>query len=361
MTAGTDEDSVEIARERQVRILIVDDSVVARRVLHRILTGNRRMDVVRTAHHAGEAIDFLSNEKVDLILLDIEMPGESGLVALPTILRLCGDSRVVILSSNCAEGSAASVQALALGAADVISKPESGAFGDAFANALIQRLLRLADGLDRMPDNAAPEGLTLAPVREGQPISCLGLGASTGGIHALGQFFTALTKRPGVPILLTQHLPPSFIPYFAGQLARMTPMRVKVAEQGEALLADTVYIAPGEAHLGSRQIVPGRAVVELSSEKAAHAGIPAVDPMFSAMAATYGAGAVGIVLTGMGRDGTAGARRIIAEGGQILAQDRESCVVWGMPGSVARAGLASALLPPDGIAALVNRQLLVPA
>jgi two-component system chemotaxis response regulator CheB len=141
----------------------------------------------------------------------------------------------------------------------------------------------------------------------------------------------------------------------------MTPLTVKVAEHGELLRPDTVYIAPGEAHLCCRKSISGRATVELTSERAAHAGWPAVDPMFSAMAGVYGAGALGVVLTGMGRDGTAGARRIVAEGGRILAQDRASCVVWGMPGSVARAGLVSALASPEGIAALIHGQMLVAA
>jgi two-component system chemotaxis response regulator CheB len=187
------------------------------------------------------------------------------------------------------------------------------------------------------------------------------VGASTGGIHALGQFFNGLGTGLGIPILLTQHLPPTFMSYFAMQLARMTTMPVKVAETGDMLLPDHVYIAPGEANLTCKRRRDGRVTIVLDPEREPFASMPGVDPMFSSMADAYGMNAVAVILTGMGRDGTAGAERIAKAGGWIVAQDAETSVVWGMPGSIARAGLASAVLSPDRMGAYLMSQIALAA
>ena len=215
-----------------MRVLIVDDSVVARTVLERIISADPGYQVVHKTNTAHGALSFLETAQVDLILLDVEMPGQSGLAALPAILAIGGDARVVILSGNCDEGSAAAVEALAQGASDIMSKPVSGSFGDKFSRALLARLARIAGretastGIE-MPVRLRPAGHT-------QPLGCLGIGASTGGIHALGQLLANMRQPLGVPILLTQHLPPSFIPYFAVQLERMTDLPVKIGEIGRA-------------------------------------------------------------------------------------------------------------------------------
>lgn len=340
-------------QEQAIRVLIVDDSVVVRAVLDQILTAAPGFRVAHKTGNAAQALAFLERERVDIILLDVEMPGESGLVALPAILRSGQGAKVVILSGNCEEDSAAAVEALALGAADVFAKPGSGSFGDAFSRGLLARLVRI---IGQKPAGAvARSPVRLRSPEAEAPLACIGIGASTGGIHALGQLFAGLSAPPGVPILLTQHLPSSFIPFFATQLGRMTSLPVKVAEQGDELRPDHVYVAPGEANLQCRRLLCGKVVATLNPARAPSGSLPAVDPMFTAMAAVYGAGSCGIVLTGMGRDGMAGGQRIAEAGGRIIAQDEQSSVIWGMPGSVARAGLASALLRPEAIMGFIAR------
>ncbi|WP_242126024.1 chemotaxis protein CheB [Sphingobium sp. Sx8-8] len=340
--------------DRAIRALIVDDSVVVRTVIERILNADPGFSVAHKTNSAEQALAYLGEHEVDLVLLDIELPGLSGLMALPAILRTSPKAKVVILSGNCEEGSAAAVEALALGASDIFAKPGSGSFGEQFPQTLIERLSRL------FSQGAAPIAFRpMLPAETGQatqPLACLGIGASTGGIHALGQLFGGLAEPLDVPVLLTQHLPASFTHYFAQQLGRMTALRVKVAEQGEILAPDIVYVAPGDANLQLRRGLHGRVSVVLNPERTPTGNLPGVDPMFSSMAQAYGAGAAGVVLTGMGRDGTAGARDIVAAGGWIVAQDEASSVVWGMPGSVAGEGLNCALLEPHAIMEFVARR-----
>lgn len=342
------------SEDRVIRTLIVDDSVVVRTVIERILNADEGFSVSHKTNSAEHALHYLGEHDVDLVLLDIELPGQSGLMALPAILRINPGAKVVILSGTCEEGSAAAIEALALGASDIFAKPGSGSFGEHFPQALIERLSRLFSG-DAAPVAVRP----VTPVEAGQaeaPLACLGIGASTGGIHALGQLFASLAAPLGVPILLTQHLPASFTHYFAQQLGRMTSLKVKVAEQGELLAPDIVYVAPGDANLQLRRGLHGRVSVMLDPQRTPAGNLPGVDPMFASMAQAYGAGAAGVVLTGMGRDGTVGARDIVAAGGWIVAQDEASSVVWGMPGSIAGEGLNCALLEPHAIMDFVARR-----
>lgn len=344
------------AAAKAARVLVVDDSVVVRTVIERILNNDSAFAVVHKTNTAEQALCFLAENPVDLVLLDIELPGQSGLAALPAILQASPRARVAILSGNCDAGSAVAVQALALGASDILSKPCSGSFGQQFPQALIERLKRLLHG-DPPPlpePRRSPPRAVVAPAHH--PLNCLGIGASTGGIHALSLLFGGLSEPLGVPILLTQHLPASFTQYFAQQLALMTNLHVKIARQGDVLEADTVFIAPGDANLRLWRNLAGKICIHLTPEPTASGNLPGIDPMFSSMAEIYGAGSAGIVLTGMGRDGTAGARDIVEAGGWIVAQDKASSVVWGMPGSIHAAGLNCAVLEPGAIMDFVARQ-----
>ena len=339
--------------------MIVDDSIVARTVMTRILETNDAFEVAAAASHAGEALALLDRIRVDIILLDVEMPGLDGLTALPDLIARSHGAHVLIVSSAAADGAAATVRALTLGAADTLLKPGAGSFAGRFASLLVERLLRIGHARPEMgvvPPLVEPIDLPVTLPSRG-PIACLAIGASTGGLHALSDFFGGLPREFVAPILVTQHLPPVFMPYFASQLTEIAGRRAQVAQDGMRLQPGELLIAPGDGHVG---LVRSRGSVQIRIDRnpASTGCMPSVDPMFASVAAIYGAAAVAVVLTGMGRDGLIGAGVIAEAGGEVLAQDSRTSVVWGMPGAVANAGLAAAVLPPARIAERIGRRAM---
>ncbi len=340
------------AADPPIRLLIVDDSAVARAVLSRILAGFGDFAVVAQAADARSAMDALAVTSVDIVLLDVEMPGASGLEALPEIVAAGNGARVLIVSSMAEEGAEVTVRALAAGAADALPKPGAATFAGRFSEVLADRLRRIGRA-DRMPAaDIRAEEATAAPVlREmpDAPLGCLALGASTGGLPALIAFLRALPPRIGAPILVTQHLPEIFMPHFARQLEAACGRLALVAADGDMLAEEKIHVAPGDAHLSLAR--NGLEVaVKLDRRRAPSGCRPSVDPMLASVATAYGDGGLGVILSGMGRDGALGARRLVEAGGAVLAQDRASCSVWGMPRVVAEAGLAAAVLPPADLA-----------
>ena len=331
--------------------MIVDDSMIARAVLSRMIESDPAFEIVAVAGTAEDAVEALKQVRVDIVLLDLEMPGAGGLKSIPKIIRAAAGAKVMIVSSLAEDGAEDTVAALALGAADTLPKPGTGRFHGRFSEILLSKLKALgyASFVETKGAIAAESKPTVLRAMPTDPIDILAIGASTGGIHALGELFQTLPHRIGVPILVTQHLPAPFIPVFARQLGNAARREAVVAEDGMPLLPDRIILAPGDAHLtlNSSTDTP---VVELSQGRASSGCLPSVDPMFASVAATFGSGALGVVLTGMGRDGVEGAARLVASGGSILAQDEGSCAVWGMPRAILEAGLASATLPPDKIA-----------
>ena len=336
-----------------VRVLIVDDSVVARAVIARALAGSDRLTVVGAIGSAAAALAFLATDDIDIILLDVAMPGMDGLTVLPELLVAGRGAKVVIVSAASGDG-AASVQALALGAADTVVKPSSGGMSATFAAQLIERLERLAD-------RPAPRAAMVCPVPArplppspelGSGFDIVAIGASTGGIYALGHLLRALPARFQLPVIITQHLPASFMPFFAAQLASMSGRPCDVATDRMRIRPGRVVIAPGDAHIRCVAIGEGAAAIRLSTQSATSGCLPSVDPMFASLAAIYGPRLLAIVLSGMGRDGLEGARVVRETGGSVVVQDQASSVVWGMPGVVAAQGLAHAVLPPDEIGRL---------
>jgi two-component system chemotaxis response regulator CheB len=328
-----------------LKLMIVDDSQVARAVLSRMLAAFPDFEIVATASDAGEALRLLPATAVDIVLLDVEMPGESGLEALPEIVRLGRGARVLIVSSFCDGDADAAVRALAPGAAETLSKPGAEAFSGRFSEVLADRLRRMGrrDAAAECAPAQAP-----APARLG----CLAIGASTGGLHAVTALLSALPARIGAPILITQHLPAVFVPFFARQVEAASGRTTRIAEDGLELRPEEIVLAPGDAHIRLEQ--RGARVLVRLDRTAAQAGcLPSVDVMLDSVAGTYGRGALGVMLSGMGRDGLAGSRQVVARGGTMMAQDRQSCAVWGMPRVVVEAGLAAAVLPPAELAALV--------
>lgn len=334
------------------RVLIVDDSVVARAVISRMLDSGDRFMVAGAVGDAAAALQFLKKHRVDIILLDIEMPGVDGLTALPDIIVAGQGARVLIVSSSCAEGAAASIQALTLGAADTLVKPSVGKLVGKFSDVLEEKLARLIDGGERV---ACPVPPYLHSTAVADDFDIVAIGASTGGIHALSLLLRALPMSFQLPVLITQHLPPSFMPYFAAQVAVLAGRPCVVATDHMRIEPGRIIIAPGEAHLRCVKIGDG-ASIRLSTEKSTTGCMPSVDPMFESVAQVYGSRVLAVVLSGMGRDGTNGARHINRNGGSVVAQDQSTSVVWGMPGSVTGAGIADAVLPPEEIGRLVAQQ-----
>ncbi|MGN7999583.1 chemotaxis-specific protein-glutamate methyltransferase CheB [Sphingomonas sp. 22176] len=338
------------------RVLIVDDSVVARSVLTRMIEATQRFRVAAALSEARAALDYLARETVDIILLDIAMPGIDGLTALPDVVAAGKGAKVLIVSSSADEGAATTLQALALGAADTLVKPGVGAFGGRFAEVLEERLAKLFDmpGEPLVACPAAPAPRPASASVQLDPFQIVAIGASTGGIHALSQFFRQIPASFRLPILVTQHLPPSFMSYFATQLAVLGSRPCDVATDRMRIRPGRIVIAPGDAHIKVVRTSEG-AAIRLSTEWARSGCMPSVDPMFDSIAEVFGARALGVVLSGMGRDGCEGAGRMVEVGAKVLVQDQASSVVWGMPGAVATAGRASAVLPPDEIGRLIGR------
>ena len=336
--------------EPPLRVMIVDDSAVARAVLSRMIACQEDFEIVATAGCAAEALDALKVVRADVILLDVEMPGASGLEALPEILRAGRGARVLIVSSMAEDGAETTVRALADGATDTLPKPGIGNFAGRFSEVLAERLRRIGRA-ERESDSVALAPLG-APIQlramPDAPLGCVALGASTGGLHALLEFLRALPARIQAPILVTQHLPPLFMPYFARQL-ESSGRAARVAEAGDILVDDLLHVAPGDAHLCVER-VGAEVRVRLDRKRAPSGCLPSADPMLASVAEAYGEEGVGVMLSGMGRDGVIGAARLVEAGGAMLAQDRVSAAIWGMPRGVAEAGLATAVLPPAGLA-----------
>ncbi len=327
----------------QTRILIVDDSAVARAVFARIIAEDPGIAVVAAVADATSAMAVLAETSVDVILLDLEMPGTDGLTALPDLLVAGGDARILVVSSSCGEGATATLQALSLGAADTLVKPGPGALSGRFAAALVEKLARLAEHVVDLGHIVTPRAVA------SPDFDVVAIGASTGGIHALGQLLRAIPGQFSRPILITQHLPASFTPYFAAQVAVLANRPCDVATDRSRLRPGRVVIAPGDAHLTCASLGGGGASIRLSHARASSGCLPSVDPMFASLAAVFGSRALGIILSGMGRDGTEGARALRDAGGTIVVQDQATSVVWGMPGAAVAAGCADMVMPPAAI------------
>ena len=332
--------------------MIVDDSMVARAVLSRMIESDGGFEIVAVAGTAEDAIEALQSVRVDVILLDLEMPGAGGLKSIPRIIASAAGARIMIVSSLANEGAEETVAALALGAADTLPKPGTGRFNGRFSEILLGKLKVLGDAGPQAAAAPPPRDLALANALRSMPvdpIDILAIGASTGGIHALGTLFQHLPKRIGIPILITQHLPAPFMSVFARQLGAVAEREALVALDGMELFPDRMIIAPGDAHL-TVEMISGAPFVRLTKGPSSSGCLPSLDPMLASVGAVYGTAALGVVLTGMGRDGVEGAGRLVACGGSILAQDSASCAVWGMPRAVLEAGLAYAVMPPDKLA-----------
>jgi two-component system, chemotaxis family, protein-glutamate methylesterase/glutaminase len=343
------------AEQSLARVLVVDDSITARAVLRQILDQDPCVEIVGQASRAEQALDLLKTLKVDLILLDLEMPGIGGLAALPQLIEASGGANILIVSSLAKEGAEQTLKALSLGAADTIAKPTSGLMNGQFRAELSEKVRSL--GIRRKRASVAVKVPRAFPVCDVRPSLArppiLAIGGSTGGIHAMCKFLKLLPVSCNVPIVVTQHLPADFMEVFARQLTDASGRVAQVATRGLELLPGHIVIAPGNAHLLVK-FHGNRYFADLKSGRSESGCLPSVDVMLTSLAESCGESATAVILSGMGKDGLIGARHLTAKSGTILAQDEDSSAVWGMPRAVIEAGLTNIMLDPPNLAAHVS-------
>ena len=348
------------------RVMICDDSAVIRGAIARILSADPGIVIAARASNGQAALDALKLHAIDVVVLDIEMPVMDGLTALPLLLAADPGLRVIMASTLTTRGADVAMRALRLGAADYVPKPSAAdvAGGDLrFGPELIAKV----KGLARQRRLTTPAAHTQAVVRAATTIPAarpaprqapllLAIGSSTGGPNALFTLVQTLSAKLAVPVVITQHMPPTFTPILAEHINKLGVLPCQEASEGARLLPGHILLAPGSRHMLVRRDAKGLCV-HLSDAPPENFCRPAVDPMLrSAVEATEGR-VLAVILTGMGQDGMEGTKLVVERGGAAIAQDEATSVVWGMPGAVARAGLAHAVLPLDKIGAKINALL----
>ncbi|MEZ5841982.1 MAG: chemotaxis response regulator protein-glutamate methylesterase [Hyphomicrobiales bacterium] len=381
-----------------VRVMVVDDSVVIRGLIGRWVDEDAALGVVASHRNGRLAVEDIERSNPDVVILDIEMPDMDGLTALPLMLKKKPGLVVIMASTLTRRNAEISLKALSLGAADYIPKPESNSgitTSVDFRRELIDKVrnlgqrARMRSGRQPMapsspaasPSRGAPATTPARPFTATQPAGTgmasgslhggpfrlrsfspiapkvLAIGSSTGGPQALAMLFESIAPAIGmVPVLLTQHMPPTFTAILAEHIAKTTGRRAAEAQHGEVLQPGHIYVAPGGKHLLVTKR-NGQPTAELDNGPPVNFCKPAVDPMFNSISSVYGAGVLGVVLTGMGADGAKGAVTIADAGGNIIAQDEATSVVWGMPGATAQSGACAAVLPLPEIGPKIRRIL----
>lgn len=355
--------------EAPVRVMLCDDSSVIRAAFTRVLEADPGIQVVSRVGDGRRALEALPEARPDVVVLDLEMPVMDGMTALPLLLGTEPRPAVIVASALTQRGAAAAMAALRAGAADYVPKPGAGTGGVAdptFRAELIAKVkgwarVRRRPGAPGLAGTGSGPGVPnsgLAAARPSAPPSPRGLskapraiaiGCSTGGPQALAALVRRLAPPPRVPMLVVQHMPVGFTAMLAEHLDRLGGPPCSEARDGEALRGGRLYLAPGDRHLVVEDAPNAGLVARLSDAAPENFCRPAVDPLLRSLVAACGGSVLAVILTGMGQDGLVGCRAVVAAGGHVLAQDEASSVVWGMPGAVARAGLAGALLPPEGL------------
>ncbi len=362
----------EAGKESPIRVLIVDDSAVVRGLLSRLVGEQPDLDVAATAANGQMALNALAERRVDVVVLDIEMPVMDGLTALPRLLAADPHLRIIIASTLSTPGAAVTVRALSAGASDYVAKPlasreitQAGCANSDFRRDLLTKIRSLGEaGRRRRGMTASPAAPQPGPARQSVPIvlrslpgerpDVIVIGSSTGGPQALSTLIGGLGSDVAQPILIVQHMPPTFTTILAEHLARISGRPCAEGRDGEVIQPARIYVAPGDRHM--LLAADGRhRLIRLNCDAPENFCRPAVDVLFRSAARAYGASTLAVVLTGIGADGTLGGRDIVAAGGTLLAQDEATSVVWGMPGSAARAGLCSSVLPLPALARQISQ------
>ncbi|NQW00921.1 MAG: chemotaxis-specific protein-glutamate methyltransferase CheB [Rhodospirillales bacterium] len=349
-------------------VLIIAEPGIITDHISGALAGAGDLQVLGPYELGADGISKLRRQHVDCIVIDIGMRHENALISLNRILKIDEKAKVLMASTLTFTNVKKSMTGFERGAADFIQTPadftkqKSKASFDAALLRAVRSLAqaRRGDGI-RQIDTTAPlpkppgETLTLRPFQNVKP-ALIAIASSTGGPQALFTVLERLTADLDVPVMITQHMPKTFTRVLASNLAGRTNKTIVEATDGEAVSPGTVYIAPGDTHM-LVHAVNGRMRIKLTEDPAVNFCRPSADPMLESIAQAYGAEVCAVVLTGMGSDGKAGAKHIIDAGGQVIAQDFATSVVWGMPGAVSKAGYCSKILPLDKIAPLLNSLL----
>jgi len=341
--------------EAKVRVLVVDDSVVMRRMLTMSFEDDADFEVVATASNGQEGVDAVAANELDVVIMDVEMPVMDGIDATAQIRSFESDLPIVMFSSITSSGAKATFRALSAGANDYVPKPAGVGHVTQSIQLIREDLVAKVKGWGRRHQRSkSPKTITAQPKRVSVPASSglpstpfadiIAIGISTGGPDALSQLLPDFPQSLAVPVVIVQHMPPVFTGLLASRLDAICPLPVREAADGDRLEPGVVSIAPGGKHLVLRR-EGAEIVLRLDDGPLVQSCKPSVDVMFRTVAECFGSSVLAAVLTGMGSDGCDGAQAIRERGGKVLIQDEATSVVWGMPGAVADANLADGEFP----------------
>ncbi len=342
-----------------VRVLVAEDSAVTREYLMHILSQDPTLEVTGAARNGLEAVAQVERLRPDVVLMDIHMPGMDGYDATKRIMERAPTPIVMVSSVLSHDEIAMTFKALEAGALTVLNKPDGpGHPGSARASVHIRETVKLMASVKvvhRWPKRSPPAFPPLPPIRKTRSKARLiALGASTGGPTVMAEILADLPGSLPIPILAVQHIAPGFVSGLAEWLAHNTLLRVKLAEDGESTRAGTVYLAPSGSQMG----ISRDSRIRLTGGPAEQEFCPSISHLFQSVAESFGSSAIGVLLSGMGQDGAAGLMELDRTGGVTVAQDEDTCVIFGMPGEAVRLGAAQYVLPPRQISELL-RSLII--
>lgn len=369
------------AADGPYRVMVVDDSAVIRGLLSRTLESDSSVSVVTSVSNGQMALDMLPRYDIEVIVLDIEMPVMDGLTALPQLLKIKPDVQVVMASTLTRKNADISLRAMQAGAADYVAKPSSSGeihSADDFKRELTEKVKALGAGVRAAKKAKVARTASATSIQKQVPAAStsrqlgqlrptptqapdiIAIGSSTGGPPALFELLRNIGSGITQPIVITQHMPPTFTTLLAEHISRASGIPAAEGKDGEVILGGHIYVAPGGKHMLIEK-VGANATIRLTDDPPENYCKPAVDPMLRSMSKVYGSRILVVILTGMGSDGEKGSQVVTAAGGSVIAQDEETSVVWGMPGAVASAGLCSAVLPLPEIAPYIRKLAMRPA